>query len=420
MFAVGLLTLNGFPGNPSPVGDGVDNLPKSYSSGGCRLFACSLLCLCKRRKHCFVVIIIPPTDYFCKIFIIIEKVRFCGYNTFMIKIKINGEEIISEALPLKELLPKYGMEFPCGGKGICGRCKIICGELPPSNLDKRFFSEKQLNEGARLACDKTAAEGIKIFFDAKPQKKTIKLEYCNIAVIIAAQTIEVGILEEELIDSVVIKNTAKDSIGLRSLVGKECVELFERYGVAKADTIAVATNSFYAKMLLGQESEGKGELLNATEYLLPAETLYLLPFIGDIGGDFLCKALQKSFPRLIVDADELFVAGLFTEGDILCLSHKNVSYAIGELPALQASLELLLRNAERPLISLYGEKSRLLAGLMTEYSVAFEDEPSLEPVAKACNENRIRNQILKLRNRVSIVETVTSDEWQGLFLSAND
>lgn len=375
----------------------------------------------KRRKHSFVDIIIPLTVYFSKTLITFEKVRFCGYNTIMIKLKINGKEITSEAQPLKELLPKYGMEFPCGGKGICGRCRIHCNELAPSLLDKRFFSEKQLHEGIRLACDKTAAEGIKIFFDAKPQKKKIKLEYCNIAVIIAAQTIEVGILEEELIDSVVIKNTAEDSIGLRSLIGKECVELFERYGVAKADTIAVAANSFYAKMLLGQDSDGKGELLSATEYLLPAETLYLLPFIDDnIGGDFLCKALRKSFPRLIVDAGETFIAGLFTDEDILCLSHKNVSYTDDELLALQASLELLLRNTERPLVSLYGEKSRLLAGLLRDYSFVAEDEQPLDAVATACNENRVRNQLLKLRNRVSIVDTVASDEWQGLFLSAND
>lgn len=106
---------------------------------------------------------------FCKTFYIIEKNALCGYNTIMIKLKINGKEIIADQLPLKELLPAYGMEFPCGGKGICGRCKIYCTELAPSSLDKRFFSEKQLSEGVRLACDKTVEEGINIFFDAKPK-----------------------------------------------------------------------------------------------------------------------------------------------------------------------------------------------------------------------------------------------------------
>ncbi len=352
----------------------------------------------------------------------IEKIAFCGYNINMIKLRINNKEVsAANAVNLKELLPQYGMDFPCGGKGICGRCKIFCPQLEPSALDKRFFTEKQLAEGMRLACDKIAQDGISIDFEQKAIKQQIKLDYCDIVVIIDYQTVEIGILNEHIIDSAVLQNTAADTMGLRSLIGRECIELFERYGVAKADTIAVATNAHFAKMLLGAASEGKGELLDALEYTLPGETLYLLPFVDeDIGAQYLCKALQKSFPRIIIDAGRPFIAGLFTDEDIFCLAHSGVEYSADEAPALQASIELLLQQSPRAVISLYGKQSSFLADILKNYSFVTEEESTLEFVARACGENRVRNQLLKLRSRVSLVDTVTSDEWQQLFLSAHN
>ncbi|MDD4315974.1 MAG: 2Fe-2S iron-sulfur cluster-binding protein [Clostridia bacterium] len=352
----------------------------------------------------------------------IEKFSLSGYNTFMKKLIINGNTVTTEAIKLKDLLTEYGMPFPCGGKGICGRCKITCHDLSPSALDKRFLSEVQLADGARLACDKSVVEGISIVFEPKTMlKEAIKLDYCNIAIIIGYQNIEIGILNEGIVESVILQNTAAGAINLRSLVGKQCIELFEKYGVAKADTIAVATNAHFAEMLLNSPSDGRGELLDAPDYSLPAETLYVLPFVDkNIGGDFLCKALDKSLPRLVVDAGETFVAGLFTDGDIFCLSHEKVSYAAEELSALKASLELLLSYTKRPLISLYGKNSLRLHGLLDGYSLAEEDDTTLETVATACNENRTRTRLLKLRDRVSLLETVDNDDWQRLFLSANN
>lgn len=42
----------------------------------------------------------------------------------------------------------------CAGRGTCGKCrvKILKGEFVPSEEDKKFFSEKELAEGYRLAC----------------------------------------------------------------------------------------------------------------------------------------------------------------------------------------------------------------------------------------------------------------------------
>lgn len=42
----------------------------------------------------------------------------------------------------------------CGGRGTCGKCKIrVCdGNLPVTKSDKKFFSDKELINGWRLAC----------------------------------------------------------------------------------------------------------------------------------------------------------------------------------------------------------------------------------------------------------------------------
>lgn len=43
---------------------------------------------------------------------------------------------------------------PCGGKGTCGKCKVLVteGEVPPSKEDINFFTKEEIKEGYRLAC----------------------------------------------------------------------------------------------------------------------------------------------------------------------------------------------------------------------------------------------------------------------------
>ncbi|SHF30525.1 Uncharacterized 2Fe-2 and 4Fe-4S clusters-containing protein, contains DUF4445 domain [Desulfofundulus australicus DSM 11792] len=48
-----------------------------------------------------------------------------------------------------------GISAPCGGKGLCGRCRVrlVEGELSPSNdTELKLLGEKELSEGYRLAC----------------------------------------------------------------------------------------------------------------------------------------------------------------------------------------------------------------------------------------------------------------------------
>ena len=42
----------------------------------------------------------------------------------------------------------------CGGNGRCGKCKVrvLSGDAIPSNQDKAFFTEEELEQGWRLSC----------------------------------------------------------------------------------------------------------------------------------------------------------------------------------------------------------------------------------------------------------------------------
>lgn len=53
---------------------------------------------------------------------------------------------------------------PCGGKGICGKCKIkvLEGELPVTPEDEKIFTKEQLEDGYRLACMAVPAGDFKV------------------------------------------------------------------------------------------------------------------------------------------------------------------------------------------------------------------------------------------------------------------
>ncbi len=53
-----------------------------------------------------------------------------------------------------DLLKDAGFPFVCGGAGICGKCriKVLSGKVSPTDADRTFFNDDELNAGWRLAC----------------------------------------------------------------------------------------------------------------------------------------------------------------------------------------------------------------------------------------------------------------------------
>jgi uncharacterized 2Fe-2S/4Fe-4S cluster protein (DUF4445 family) len=59
---------------------------------------------------------------------------------------------------LSSPLSLHGIEFPCGGTGLCGGCRVrvLHGSLPVTDQDSLFFSAEDLANGWRLACQASA------------------------------------------------------------------------------------------------------------------------------------------------------------------------------------------------------------------------------------------------------------------------
>ncbi|HOK47108.1 MAG TPA: ASKHA domain-containing protein [Bryobacteraceae bacterium] len=76
-------------------------------------------------------------------------------DTVRIALQPLGETFeVPRGTPLQDVLFAYGVEFPCGGRGRCKRCrvKLLEGALPVTPQEAALLSAGELAEGWRLAC----------------------------------------------------------------------------------------------------------------------------------------------------------------------------------------------------------------------------------------------------------------------------
>ncbi len=71
---------------------------------------------------------------------------------------------VERGTPLKEVLFAYGVEFPCGGRGRCRRCRVrvLAGQSPPTAAERRLLSSEELARGWRLACHAAADADLRL------------------------------------------------------------------------------------------------------------------------------------------------------------------------------------------------------------------------------------------------------------------
>jgi len=76
-------------------------------------------------------------------------------HTIRIKLHPLGKELtVERGSSLIDVLHEFGVEFPCGGKGDCGKCKvkILQGEIPLDTVHSSRLQELGLPGEWRLAC----------------------------------------------------------------------------------------------------------------------------------------------------------------------------------------------------------------------------------------------------------------------------
>jgi uncharacterized 2Fe-2S/4Fe-4S cluster protein (DUF4445 family) len=71
---------------------------------------------------------------------------------------------VDRGAPLQNLLSSRGMEFPCGGLGTCGGCRvqILEGHAEPSPEERAVLSREDLLDGWRMACYLRAETDLKL------------------------------------------------------------------------------------------------------------------------------------------------------------------------------------------------------------------------------------------------------------------
>ena len=82
-----------------------------------------------------------------------------------IKLRIEplGKEVqVIKGTPLKDVIFEYGIEFPCGGKGFCGGCKVklLSGDVKDREKHVELNYKLGLDSNFRLACISELVEDI--------------------------------------------------------------------------------------------------------------------------------------------------------------------------------------------------------------------------------------------------------------------
>ncbi len=76
-------------------------------------------------------------------------------NKYTIRLHPLGKELlVNNQTPLIDVLHEFGIEFPCGGKGTCGKCKVrlLDGEIEKTAAHEHKLKQLGLSEDWRLAC----------------------------------------------------------------------------------------------------------------------------------------------------------------------------------------------------------------------------------------------------------------------------
>jgi len=74
-----------------------------------------------------------------------------------------GKELrVNDQTPLIDVLHEFGIEFPCGGKGTCGKCKVrlLNGEIEITEQHQHKLEQLKLADDWRLACFSSCTSNI--------------------------------------------------------------------------------------------------------------------------------------------------------------------------------------------------------------------------------------------------------------------
>lgn len=267
-----------------------------------------------------------------------------------------GEAVVTVPAGVKvdEAIQGQGtsLPMPCGGKGRCGKCRVrvVSGTLAVTPADRNVFSDSQLREGWRLACQAETAEDTKIAVPLREQQGFSALALhedealgddllanhgCGIAVDIGTTTIAAALIDQrdgrsvatattgshqrsfgaDVISRIDAANKGKGK-ALQKAVRRDILglmeKLFDDHPEAKASChkVAIAANTTMIHLLMGWSCEGLGNW-PFTPVSLGGETYSFSEVFGK--GGFLTDCQVTLIPGM-----STYVGGDITAGIAAC------------------------------------------------------------------------------------------------------
>lgn len=324
---------------------------------------------------------------------------------------------------LREALEIEGFRFPCGGKGVCGRCRVKAPLIPPTALDYRFFSEAEINEGMRLACDKTIGGAMEIECYMQKAPAPRKLYDPTVSAVLGGTASEISIIEDgDIIETLVLPTPKPDTIKLRSLAGKNAVELYEKYGVAKASTMLVAGTPEIMEAFFGRGADisdysRSGDTVEASLFDMPSEEVYLPPIPNGYMGSLELLELDG-----IPEGSLLILGGkavkIIYKGETVAPISALLMEKAGESEAraVYAAIKYFGEQYDFSDIYLVGKLPSPIEARLQKGGIIYKTQESAATAraAAALSDNKFKTRLDKLARKAYALDLSEEERWQEL------
>lgn len=328
---------------------------------------------------------------------------------------------------LKNHLESLGYMFPCGGKGLCGRCKIEAPLLKPTKLDNRFLTKDQIDAGIRLACDKFVEKAISIECDFQLKPKHNKPEDPCAYAIFNDDFTEIGLLDDGvIIDNIILEAKEPSANSLRAQFNSNVIELFEKYDIAKAVTIVfIGTFERIEALTKLPLPITYGEMYDAIDFQLPGENLYIPPVpIKNIAGSDIIELLDTPDNTLLISGNSFF----FTGHDIVCVNigknpKDNLPNNINNTPYIDSDFKRAYMATLKYFIHKFNPKDIITFEnnqVTINCGARIVERRARYLAAELTISNRKKAALNKIATRCVSISLPETDEWQSFFTNIKD
>lgn len=283
--------------------------------------------------------------------------------------------LVDRGTPMQEVLRNFHIDFPCGGKGFCGQCKIkvLAGEISMDENQTSWLAKKGLLNEWRLACLSTVEDDLvieipqtsmQIQTDKTFVTKFVPEEGYGVAVDLGSTTIVaqlINLMNNQIIDNYTevnpqisfgadiisrISYAMQKNANLMKLcnIVRECIAkmvdyLITRNSISSLKKVVLAGNSVMHHLFAGydvtslavapfQSTRNEGYQFSSDELgwnFMPSCLVEFLPNLSHfVGSDILCGIqscgmMEGENYKLLID--------LGTNGEIALGNQHHILYA---------------------------------------------------------------------------------------------